>query len=120
MITNHVIRTGLTTFPAKLTLKQVRYNCCIFLVVRQSFVLHTNISTPRRLFCNKYENKYLFRFYHGNKIKLIYFLYRNRSISEVIPIQNCKKKEAVPCCILVILGKQRIGFLQKFKYVLFF
>ena len=69
--------------------------------IEKAFVFQTTFRHRGGSSATTTRTSTLFLFYHGNEIELIVVLYRS---CDVI------LKQAVPCCTLLIVGMQTIGF----------
>ena len=80
--------------------------------VSRGFCISNNISTPMKLLCNNHENKYFISILPWQQNRSDRFpLQKNEVSQSVMQFFNKTAEKAAPCCALVILGKQTIGFL---------
>ena len=77
----------------------------LFKLKSRGFFISNNISTPRRLFCNNHENKHFIILPRQQNREM-----ENEVTQSVTSYLNKTSEKAVPCCTLVILGMQTIGF----------
>ena len=83
----------------------------LFEIESRGFCISNNLSTPRRLFCNKHESKYFISILPRQQNS------SDRSFSSIIERRRsiCNKTvdNAVLCCTLVCLGCRRLIFFLK-------